>query len=163
MEFSLGIMCCMMYGNPAMIAALNAHQYDGSQIYKMCQVIAWPANMSHNFFLLEQIFGIVQTFLITTIICSPHSICNNLPNEWKSVWMLVEGFLCAENWISLQRKMNFPFSALDFIRWYCRQSSKLLSNKKRDGITFTTEAFCISPAYRMYWLETLTDLASDWH
>ena len=74
----------MMYGNPAMIAALNAHQYDGSQIYKMCQVIAYPANMSNNFFLLEQIyngFGIVQTFLITTIICGPHSVCNNLLNE----------------------------------------------------------------------------------
>ena len=74
--------------------------------------------MSNNFFLLEEIyngFGIVQTFLTTTFATLIVFAITCSMNE-KSVWMLVEGFLCAENWISLQRKMNFPFSALDFIR-----------------------------------------------
>ena len=64
---------------------------------------------------------------------------------WQRMWSLSGcllrdfsahkiGFLCKEKWISL-------LPALDFIRWYCRQSNKLLSNKKWDGITFEMSAF----------------------
>ena len=73
--------------------------------------------------------------------CNVQYMWNNDCSECeivKSVRVFVAGFLCAENWISLQRKMIFLLSALDFIRWYCRQSSKLLLNKKRDGTTFKT-------------------------
>ena len=29
----------------------------------------------------QEILGAIETFLITTIICGPHSVCNNLLNE----------------------------------------------------------------------------------
>ena len=65
----------------------------------------------------------------------------------RSVWMFVAGFLCFSvcSGISLRRKLDFSAKKNEFP--FCRlwissgntagrQSNKLLSNKKRDGITF---------------------------
>ena len=73
------------------------------------------------------------------------AMLNICSSGWLGMWSLCGcllrdfsahkiGFLCKEKWISL-------LPALDFIRWYCRQSNKLLSNKKWDGITFEMLAF----------------------
>ena len=71
--------------------------------------------MSNNFFLLEKIyngFWIVKTFLIIIIICDPHSVCNNLLNEWK---------VCVDvGWgIPLRRKLDFSAKKNEFP--FCRR------------------------------------------
>ena len=134
--------------NPSLMGTLNVHQYDEfSHLYN----VHYPS--SHIDYILRKkliIWALAQQsthyagqwhIYEALLQCSIYMWNNNDCSECeivKSVRVFVAGFLCAENWISLQRKMIFLLSALDFIRWYCRQSSKLLLNKKRDGTTFKT-------------------------
>ena len=104
--------------NPSLMGTLNVHQYDEfSHLYN----VHYPS--SHIDYILRKKvdnlgFGsTVNTFMRRS--CNVQYMWNNDCSECeivKSVRVFVAGFLCAENWISLQRKMIFLLSALDFIR-----------------------------------------------
>ena len=83
--------------------------------------------------------------------CNVQYVAVGCPGMWSLCGCLLRdfsaqkiGFLCNENWISLQRKLDFSAKKNEFpVCWLWissgdtagRQSSKLISNKKPDGIT----------------------------